>query len=128
MAATETKTPIAHVDESGAKIHLLEEHLRQVAKMASSFASSIGAAQWAESAGLWHDLGKFGPDFQNYIRTRSGYEAHLGTKFGKFGEIRGKFGNSGQYTQTQFPRTIPNPPTHLQMSRIARPPPTVLDR
>lgn len=77
MTASETKTPIAHVDESRLRAHELEKHLLDVAKMASAFASPIGAGEWAATAGLWHDLGKFGEDFQNYIRSESGYEAHL---------------------------------------------------
>ncbi len=77
MAAGETITPIAHVDESRSRAHELEKHLLEVAKMARSFASSIGAGEWAATAGLWHDLGKFGKDFQDYIRSKSGFEAHL---------------------------------------------------
>ncbi|NIR63793.1 MAG: CRISPR-associated endonuclease Cas3'', partial [Aliifodinibius sp.] len=30
---------------------------------------------WASLAGLWHDLGKYSADFQNYIRSASGFEA-----------------------------------------------------
>jgi len=42
-------------------------------------ATPFGSESWAYSAGLLHDLGKFSPDFQNYIRLKSGFdpEAHL---------------------------------------------------
>jgi CRISPR-associated endonuclease/helicase Cas3 len=36
----------------------LEEHLKNVAEMARTFAEAFGAGDWAYLAGLWHDLGK----------------------------------------------------------------------
>jgi CRISPR-associated endonuclease/helicase Cas3 len=73
---------IAHVkqNESGEwKVHDLEEHLVEVAKLASEFAKDFGASDWAFLAGIWHDLGKYRPAFQNYIRSVSGYDpdAHI---------------------------------------------------
>lgn len=73
---------LAHVDEDPAgefRLHLLGEHLRSVADLAGGFAEPFGGAEWARLAGLWHDLGKFQPAFQQYIRTESGYdpEAHM---------------------------------------------------
>lgn len=47
--------------------------------MAACFARPFGA-DWARLAGLWHDLGKYRPGFQRYIRDSSGYErenAHI---------------------------------------------------
>jgi CRISPR-associated endonuclease/helicase Cas3 len=35
------------------------------------------AEDWGRLAGLWHDLGKYSSAFQQYIRSASGYEAHL---------------------------------------------------
>ena len=75
--------PIAHVRKSptGEWVeHALDEHLRCVGKMAGEFADSFGAADWARIAGYWHDLGKYRPGFQAYIRNASGYEreeAHI---------------------------------------------------
>jgi CRISPR-associated endonuclease/helicase Cas3 len=59
--------------------HSLDEHLRGVAKIATEFASDFDAADWAAVAGLWHDLGKYSSEFQQYIKKVSGYdaEAHL---------------------------------------------------
>ena len=68
---------VAHVrvDESGANVpQLLEEHLQGTAKLAREFASAFGGEDWAALAGVWHDLGKYKPDFQEYIRERSGFE------------------------------------------------------
>src|SRR5438552_1363976 len=75
--------PIAHVRQDAGgdwHEHPLSEHLLGVAKMAGEFAAVFGAERWAYLAGLWHDLGKYRPAFQDYIRNRSGFErtsAHL---------------------------------------------------
>lgn len=47
--------------------HPLVEHLQAVAALAARSAPA-GARPWAHLAGLWHDLGKFRPGFQRYIR------------------------------------------------------------
>lgn len=67
---------IAHVKQIGDNWieHSLEDHLRDVAKLTSQFASKFSSPEWGRLAGLWHDLGKFRPRFQSYIRDRSGYE------------------------------------------------------
>ena len=39
--------------------------------------------EWGRLAGLWHDLGKYQPDFQKYIRSASGFDAHIETAPGK---------------------------------------------
>jgi len=56
--------------------HLLDEHLKHVAALASSFAPG-GSRDWAYLAGLWHDLGKYRPGFQRYIRSANGIDAHI---------------------------------------------------
>lgn len=74
---------LAHVrqeQDGSSHEHDLEQHLREVGRLAASFASSFGAADWARLAGLWHDLGKYRPGFQAYIRDQSGFErenAHI---------------------------------------------------
>jgi CRISPR-associated endonuclease/helicase Cas3 len=45
----------------------LYEHLKNVAGRASRHADVFGSAPWGELAGWWHDLGKYGPDFQSYL-------------------------------------------------------------
>ena len=68
---------IAHVTRQGDtfRTHLLEDHLRSVARLAARFASPFNAGSWAEAAGRWHDLGKYSIDFQSYIRNASGLES-----------------------------------------------------
>ena len=71
--------PIAHAakDASGAwrSPHDLADHLVGVATLAACHARKFGAEDWAHLAGLWHDLGKYRPRFQCYIRQASGFEA-----------------------------------------------------
>jgi len=76
--------PIAHAcrtaDGTWREPHDLAEHLVCVAALAASYAQRFGAQNWAHLAGLWHDLGKYRPGFQAYIRDRSGFErenAHI---------------------------------------------------
>jgi len=57
----------AHSPNDEGRPHDLVEHLTCVAKMAAEFAGKFGAADFGYWAGLWHDLGKFHPDFQAYL-------------------------------------------------------------
>lgn len=73
---------IAHVKISESKqwvVHCLEDHLRDVAQLAGDKALLFNGDDWASLAGLWHDLGKYRPAFQHYIKGKSGYdpEAHI---------------------------------------------------
>ena len=45
-------------------VHDLDDHLRAVAELAARHASAMGGADWAQLAGLWHDLGKYAKEFQ----------------------------------------------------------------
>ncbi len=81
-------TILAHVlkDSSEKWIeHDLLEHLVCVGKLAKKFADKFNNGDWAYLAGLWHDLGKYNPKFQSYIKIKSGYDpdAHLETNPGK---------------------------------------------
>ncbi len=55
-----------------------------IAELAATFAKGFGA-DWARLAGQWHDLGKYRPRFQKYIRKASGFEAdaHISGEAGK---------------------------------------------
>lgn len=46
----------------------LVSHLKQTAIVARENASKFGAGELARLAGLWHDLGKFNPEFQRYLK------------------------------------------------------------
>lgn len=57
----------AHCADDG-RVHSLDDHLRETAKLASEFAGVFGCAEWGRLAGVWHDLGKHSDEFQHYIR------------------------------------------------------------
>jgi len=73
--------PLAH---SGG--HLLAAHLQSVACIAASFSEAFEPAavtqRWAYLAGLWHDLGKYRPGFQRYLRQSDNPDAHIEGKVG----------------------------------------------
>jgi len=70
MLTTNTvETVLAHTPETpGKKGHTLADHLSSVANLAASSGAALGIASWVELAGYWHDLGKFRPRFQAYLR------------------------------------------------------------
>ncbi|MHB1202996.1 MAG: CRISPR-associated helicase Cas3' [Acidithiobacillus sp.] len=86
---SKTLRPIAHAaqnpDGSWRDPHDLANHLAGVAALAACHARKFGAEDWAHLAGLWHDLGKYRPRFQHYIRKVSGFdaEAHIKGEAGK---------------------------------------------
>lgn len=47
--------------------HSLEDHLQSCAGISGLFAGKFGADDWARLAGLWHDLGKYAPEFQKKL-------------------------------------------------------------
>ncbi len=76
----QSREPIAHVSDDG-RLHPLREHLEGTARLAAEFASEFGAAGWGRLAGLWHDLGKYSPDFQKKIYAAAeGADAHIEAK------------------------------------------------
>jgi CRISPR-associated endonuclease/helicase Cas3 len=65
----------AHTPPKGEdKWHELKEHLGDVANLAEEFADKFKAGKLGYYAGLWHDLGKYNPDFQQYLD-----DCHSGT-------------------------------------------------
>lgn len=56
----------------------LELHLYRVATRASEFASAFGAGEWGNAAGLWHDLGKYRPEFQRRLMGSREQIEHAG--------------------------------------------------
>ncbi len=69
--------PIAHArkDQETWRLHGLDDHLRRVSELAGHHAKPFDGGPWASLAGLWHDLGKYRPAFQRYIRTATGLDA-----------------------------------------------------
>jgi len=64
---------------------LLIDHLEGTARRAGEFAAAFWSRDWGELLGWWHDLGKFDPKWQDYIRRKTGYdpEAHIETEKGR---------------------------------------------
>lgn len=56
----------------------LEKHLRDVEALAGQFAAVFGAGELGRLAGLWHDLGKYHPDFQRRLRGEAVQVEHAG--------------------------------------------------
>lgn len=83
MATTDNVVRFAHSKDGQpeAEWQLLDCHLTKVANQAGEFASAFGASSWGYLIGLWHDLGKFTPQFQSYIRASN--DAHLESKPGR---------------------------------------------
>lgn len=63
--------------------HRLRDHLTRTAELAAEFAKPFEAENWAYLAGLWHDVGKYSPEFQGYLLRENGHEAHLETRPGR---------------------------------------------
>lgn len=63
----------AHTPNQAGDWHSLEAHLRGTAELARHHALPLGpeAAAMAYYAGLWHDLGKCGSRFQQYLRDQA---------------------------------------------------------
>jgi CRISPR-associated endonuclease/helicase Cas3 len=62
-----TTMAFAHSANSSGQRHSLVEHLRGVAEQTAAFAANLGAEELGRYLGLWHDLGKFHPGFQQYL-------------------------------------------------------------
>lgn len=91
--------PWAHSANAKGEWHDLREHLKAVAQLARGFAEPFGAGDWAYLAGLWHDLGKASPTFQEYLAAASSGDWHQG-------ELRGSVDHTSagaQYAVANVP-------------------------
>jgi CRISPR-associated endonuclease/helicase Cas3 len=61
--------PYAHTPNSAGQWHELQAHLQATAAIARAFAVRFDAGDLAYYAGLWHDMGKFHPQFQAYLQA-----------------------------------------------------------
>ncbi|MBT9165062.1 MAG: hypothetical protein DDT23_01073 [candidate division WS2 bacterium] len=60
----------------------IDEHLKNVAELAKQFADPFGGGDWAELAGLWHDIGKYSSEFQNMLIKSADNNINIETKVG----------------------------------------------
>jgi len=61
--------PVAHTRNAMGRWHPLAEHLVAVAEIGRRFGDRLGLGEFAYIAGLLHDLGKYAPAFQEYLRA-----------------------------------------------------------
>lgn len=54
------------------RVQPLIEHLRGVSELAGQFAGAFGEGEMGKLAGLYHDIGKYSKEFQEYIRAGGG--------------------------------------------------------
>lgn len=59
------------------KKHYLDEHLESVGKLSDQFAQKFLNGDWARLIGLWHDLGKYNPEWQIYLQSKTGYNEDI---------------------------------------------------
>lgn len=84
LSPLDENTYYAHTPGVTGEWHKLVEHLRAVAERAKSFAEPFGAGELAYWVGVLHDIGKFNPDFQTYLK-----EAERARKENLIGPTRG---------------------------------------
>ena len=60
---------LAHVEEETGREQRLRDHLTGVAELSGRFAAAFGEEAVGRLLGMYHDIGKYSPDFQAYIRA-----------------------------------------------------------
>lgn len=89
MVLSIMKEFIAHIvkysNGSWASPHFLTEHSEETARLAEEFASKFHSESWGKACGMAHDAGKGRLLWQQYLKTKSGYDqdAHLEGRAGK---------------------------------------------
>jgi len=61
----------------------LDEHLQLVSQYAERFAAKFDAAAWGKTLGLWHDLGKYSKEFQDYLAKAGNPDIHQSEILGR---------------------------------------------
>lgn len=62
---------LGHRTEEG-RVQPLVEHLQGVGMLAGEFADAFGEGEMGKLVGLYHDIGKYSKEFQDYIRAGGG--------------------------------------------------------
>jgi CRISPR-associated endonuclease/helicase Cas3 len=70
------ETKLAHVGTDDSP-HLLREHLMGFWAASSSLTTIFDSVTLGRLAGSWHDLGKYRPGLQSYIRQVNGHESRV---------------------------------------------------
>ncbi|EKD25942.1 MAG: hypothetical protein ACD_79C01434G0011 [uncultured bacterium] len=97
------KELIARLDQS------LQEHLEEVSKLSSEFASKIGLKKYGEIIGLLHDIGKASSDFQQYIKSAVGLIDSDEEDYINSSELKGKIDHSTAGAQLVYKTLMKNP-------------------
>lgn len=99
MSSTKNnKGPLAHVSKDG-RPHLLQNHLKEVGRMAGEFAEKIGLPSLGELMGLLHDLGKYSVAFQSYLLSATGYLNPDADEYVDADKMKGKIDHSSAGAQ-----------------------------
>ncbi len=70
----------AHTPNPDGNWHALADHLSAVSALSQGFADQFDAAELGRTLGLLHDVGKFNPDFQRYLRLCWEFQSNGGTR------------------------------------------------
>jgi CRISPR-associated endonuclease/helicase Cas3 len=78
----DTTIAVAHAPlEAHLPWHSLKDHLKAVGALAADRIAGVADPMWGTLAGIWHDLGKYAPDWQDFIRSAgdpaTAIEAHV---------------------------------------------------
>lgn len=66
---TKSSAYLGHLDEETGREQLLRDHLTGVADLAGRFAAAFGEEAMGRLLGLYHDIGKYSKEFQEYLRA-----------------------------------------------------------
>ena len=66
---TKSSAYLGHLDEETGREQLLCDHLTGVSDLAGRFAAAFGEEAMGRLLGLYHDIGKYSKEFQEYLRA-----------------------------------------------------------
>jgi len=69
----ESLLPKVYAHISAERKQLLANHLTNVAELSRSHAQKIGLPLHGELIGILHDFGKYSTEFQNYLKSATGF-------------------------------------------------------
>ncbi len=80
--------PIAHSPNRRNENHYLNDHLKSVASLTENFLTNLsieGLSELGYYAGLWHDFGKYSPQWQEALEKAIEYEKNTGKRQSRLG-------------------------------------------